>query len=178
MRSCSLIRVFVVRKKKICILGYPKDSDQADLNLHLAQISFSDVVAHMWNIRGYNMRYYELDYDADLMLVSYLHIITTIMHYNKILNKSSNTFIHFSINTSMKKKKIQANLNSSNTYGSFTTNSFLSSNEILPIAQENKYLRKFSYFNMKLYTVCTHLNSLIEVILMSTLSIPLLWRFP
>ena len=33
---------------------------------------------------------------------------------------------------------------------------FLSPYEILPIAQENKYLRKFSYFIVKLYDVCTH----------------------
>ena len=53
----------------------------------------------------------------------------------------------------------QSNLNGSNTDGSFTmanSNSFLSSYEILPIAQENKYLRKFSYFIVKLYVVCTH----------------------
>ena len=43
--------------------------------------------------------------------------------------------------------------------GSFTmanSNSFLSPNEILPIAQENKYLEKFSYCIVKLYVVCTH----------------------
>ena len=54
---------------------------------------------------------------------------------------------------------IQSNLNSSNTDGSFTmanSNSFLSPYEILPIAQENKYLGKFLYFIMKLYVVCTH----------------------
>ena len=28
--------------------------------------------------------------------------------------------------------------------------------EILPIAPENKYLGKVSYFIMKLYVVCTH----------------------
>ena len=42
----------------------------------------------------------------------------------------------------------QSNLDGSNTDGSFTianSNSFLSPYEILPIAQENKYLRKFSY---------------------------------
>ena len=33
---------------------------------------------------------------------------------------------------------------------------FLVPYEILPIAQENKYLGKFSYFIMKLYVVCTH----------------------
>ena len=47
----------------------------------------------------------------------------------------------------------------SNIDGSFTmanSNSFLSPYEILPIAQENKYLRKFSYFIVKMYVVCTH----------------------
>ena len=42
---------------------------------------------------------------------------------------------------------IQSNLNSSNTDGSFTmanSNSFLSPYEILPLAQENIYLGKFS----------------------------------
>ena len=54
---------------------------------------------------------------------------------------------------------IQSNLNSSNTDGSFTmanSNLFLSLYEILLLAQENKYLGKFSYFIMKLYVVCTH----------------------
>ena len=52
--------------------------------------------------------------------------------------------------------------------GSFTmanSNSFLSPYEILPIAQENKenkYLRKFSYFIVTLYVVCTHENRLIQ----------------
>ena len=43
---------------------------------------------------------------------------------------------------------IKSNLNSSNTDGSFTmaySNSFLSPYEVLPLAQENKYLGKFSY---------------------------------
>ena len=47
---------------------------------------------------------------------------------------------------------IQSNLNSSNTDGSFTmavSNSFSSPYEMLPIAPENKYLRKFSYFIIK-----------------------------
>ena len=55
--------------------------------------------------------------------------------------------------------EIQLNLNSSNTDGSFTmanSNSVLSSYENLPVDQENKYFRKLSYFNMKLYVVCTH----------------------
>ena len=42
--------------------------------------------------------------------------------------------------------QVQSNLNSSNTDGSITmanSNSFLSPNEILPIAQENKYLKSF-----------------------------------
>ena len=63
---------------------------------------------------------------------------------------------------------IHSNLNSSNTDGLFTManlNSFLSPYEILPIAQENKYLGKFSYFIIKLYVVCTHLNGLTEAIL-------------
>ena len=54
---------------------------------------------------------------------------------------------------------IQSNLDSSNTDGSFTmadSNSFLSPYEFLPIAQENKYLGKFSYFVVQLYVVCTH----------------------
>ena len=52
---------------------------------------------------------------------------------------------------------LQSNLNNSNTYGSFTmANSVLSPYEILPIDQENKYLRKLSYFILKLYVVCTH----------------------
>ena len=36
------------------------------------------------------------------------------------------------------------------------SNSFLSPYEILPTAQENKYLGKFSYFIMKLYVVYIH----------------------
>ena len=43
--------------------------------------------------------------------------------------------------------------------GSFTmaySNSFLSPDGFFPIAQENKYWGKFSYFSKKLYTVCTH----------------------
>ena len=62
------------------------------------------------------------------------------------------------------------------------SNSFLSPYEILPLAQENKYLGKFSYLIMKLYVVCTHYNRLIEAILMSTLNIhkkiPKLSLFP
>ena len=52
--------------------------------------------------------------------------------------------------------QVQSNLNSSNTDGSFTmanSNSFLSPYEVLPIDQENKYLRKLSHFIMKLYVV-------------------------
>ena len=54
---------------------------------------------------------------------------------------------------------VQSNLDGSNTDGSFTmanSKSFLNPYEILPIAQENKYLRKFSYFIVKLNVVCTH----------------------
>ena len=57
------------------------------------------------------------------------------------------------------KAKMQSNLNSSSSDGSFTTansNLFSSPYEIFPITQENKYLGKFSYFIMKLYVVCTH----------------------
>ena len=75
--------------------------------------------------------------------------------------------------------KLQSNLDGSNTDGSFTmanSNSFLSPYEILPIAQENKYLRKFSYFIVNLYVVCTYYNRLIEAILMSTLNIQPLCR--
>ena len=53
---------------------------------------------------------------------------------------------------------IQYNLNGSNPDGSFTvddSNSFLTPYEILPIAQENKYLRKFSII-VELCVVCTH----------------------
>ena len=58
---------------------------------------------------------------------------------------------------------LQSNLNNSNTDGSFTmdnSNSFLSPYEILPIAQTN-ILRKFPYFIMKLYVLCTHENRLV-----------------
>ena len=44
---------------------------------------------------------------------------------------------------------MQSNIDSSNTDGSFTmanSNSFLSPYEVLPIAQENKYLRIFFLF--------------------------------
>ena len=56
-------------------------------------------------------------------------------------------------------KHIQSNLDGSNTDSSFTmanSNSFLSPYEILLKVQENKYLRKSSYFIVKLYVVCTH----------------------
>ena len=55
--------------------------------------------------------------------------------------------------------QLQSNLNGSNTDGSFTianSNHFLSPYEILPIAQENKYLGKFSSFIINLYVECTH----------------------
>ena len=55
--------------------------------------------------------------------------------------------------------QIQSNLDGSNTDGAFimaNSNWFLSPYEFLPIAQENKYLRKFSYFIVKLYVVYTH----------------------
>ena len=49
--------------------------------------------------------------------------------------------------------EIQLNLNSSNTDGSFTmvnSNSFLSPYEILPIAQENRYLMVIFLFYLKI----------------------------
>ena len=36
------------------------------------------------------------------------------------------------------------------------SNSLLTPYEILPVAQENEYLGKKSYFIMKFYFVCTH----------------------
>ena len=51
----------------------------------------------------------------------------------------------------------RVNLYSLNTDGSFTmvnSNSFLCAYQIL--TQVNKYLKKFSYFIMILYVVCTH----------------------
>ena len=66
----SLIRVFVVRKKKLCILGYPKCAQrrfrsdcanaQADLNLRWAHMSggaYSDVSAHIQMALAYNFIY-------------------------------------------------------------------------------------------------------------------------
>ena len=53
-------------------------------------------------------------------------------------------------------EEIQSNIKSSNTDGSFTManlNMFLGLYKILPIAPENEYWGKFSYFIMKLY-VC------------------------
>ena len=75
---------------------------------------------------------------------------------------------------------IQYTLNGSNTDGSFTvddSNSFFSPYKVLPIVQENKYLGFFfSYFIMEFYVVCTHLNRLIEAILIGTLNIQSLCR--
>ena len=51
------------------------------------------------------------------------------------------------------------NLDDSNTDSPFNlddSNSVLSPSAILPMAQENKYLGKSSYFILKLYVVCTH----------------------
>ena len=59
----------------------------------------------------------------------------------------------------MKRCQYSQNLSNSNTDDSFTmadSNLFLSPIEIHQIASENKYLRKFSYFIMKLYVVCAH----------------------
>ena len=59
----------------------------------------------------------------------------------------------------MSRSDYSRNRDGSNTDDSFTmanSNSFLSPYEILLIAQENKYLRKFSYFIVKLHVVYTH----------------------
>ena len=75
--------------------------------------------------------------------------------------------------------QIQSNLNISNTDGSVimaNSNSLWSADEILWIAQENKYLGNFSYFIMKLYDLYTHYNRIIEAILMNKLNIQLLCR--
>ena len=89
-------------------------------------------------------------------------------------------FLLLGIPLNMQSGYVQSNFNGSNTDGSFTmaySNSFLSPYGIFPIAQENKYWGKFSYFIMKLYVVCTHKNRLIEAVLMSTHNIPLFcWR--
>ena len=44
------------------------------------------------------------------------------------------------------------------------SNSFFSPYKILPLAQESKYLGKFSYFIMELYVVCTHRGDSYEYI--------------
>ena len=77
--------------------------------------------------------------------------------YKKEINEQIGSSLCNSINR--KYNVVQSNFNSSNTDGLFTmanSNSFLSPYEILPLAQENKYLGKFSYFIMKSYIVCTH----------------------
>ena len=54
---------------------------------------------------------------------------------------------------------IQSNLDSSNLDGSFTMANLhlhLNPNEILSIAEENKYFGNFYHFIMELYVVCTH----------------------
>ena len=66
---------------------------------------------------------------------------------------------NFSTKGRDKRVYLQSNPDGLNTDSSFTmaiSDSFLSLYEILPIAQENKYLRKFPYFIVKLYVVCTH----------------------
>ena len=80
----------------------------------------------------------------------------------------------------MQQQRVKSNLNSSHTDGSFTmanSNSFLSPYEILPIAEENKYLVVFFYFffffSFYLYVVCTHKYRLIKVILLRTRNISL-----
>ena len=74
---------------------------------------------------------------------------------------------------------MQSNLNSSNIDGSFTmanSNSYLSSYDILPKAQGNKYLGKYSYFIDGAILMSTLDKVFGDAILMSTLNIPLLSR--
>ena len=71
---------------------------------------------------------------------------------------------------------MQLNLDSSNTNGSFTmanSNLFFSPYEVLPIAQENKYLEKIFLFYRKI-VCCVYSLESPETILMSTLNIQLL----
>ena len=59
--------------------------------------------------------------------------------------------------------QVQSNLSGLNTNGSFAIanlNSFFSPYKILRIAQENKYLSKFSYFIMKLFLCVIRIASL------------------
>ena len=51
---------------------------------------------------------------------------------------------------------IQLNLDSLNTDGSLTWLILTFFESLQRKVQENKYLRKFSQLNMKLYVVCTH----------------------
>ena len=51
---------------------------------------------------------------------------------------------------------IQSNPSSNGSFTMLNSNSFFSPYEILPTAQENKYLGKFSHFIIKLYVMCTH----------------------
>ena len=58
---------------------------------------------------------------------------------------------------------------------------FWVSKEILPIAQDSKYLGMINesfLFIMTMYVVCTHKNRLVEAILMSPNSMPLFYRRP
>ena len=67
--------------------------------------------------------------------------------------------VHFQCNGYLVCCLVQSTLDGWNTDGSFTmanSNSFLKPYEIHPNAQENKYLRKFSYLIVKLYVECTH----------------------
>ena len=81
----------------------------------------------------------------------------------------NNRNVKFNANTHTQEKcivtKLQSNLNSLNTDASFTmanSNSSLSPYEILPKAQENKYLVFFFfYFIMKLYVVCKRAKAFI-----------------
>ena len=71
---------------------------------------------------------------------------------------------------------IYTDSNIDNSFNRYDANSFLSPYEILLIAEDNKYLRKFSYFITKLYVMCTLYKRFIEVILISTHNISLVYR--
>ena len=70
----------------------------------------------------------------------------------------------FSCSLSQKRSTVKFKRNDSNSDGSFTvtdSNSFLSPDEILPMAQEKKYLGIFYgffffYFIRKMFVTCTH----------------------
>ena len=75
---------------------------------------------------------------------------TVNLSFGIIILKEDIYHVHLTAQTSVESQQLN---------GSFTmanSNSVLNPYEILPIDQENKYLRKLSYFIMKLFVVCTH----------------------